>query len=105
MNLISDYKFNICFENSKNKGYYTEKILHAKVAGCIPIYYSDEDMSMDFNPKCCINLNNFENVDHLMRYIIEVDSNDELYKSILNEPLFKEIIDLTELKNKIKQIL
>jgi len=42
MDIISDYKFNICFENSIHPGYYTEKLLHAKVAGCIPIYYADE---------------------------------------------------------------
>jgi len=105
MDLISDYKFNVCFENSTHPGYYTEKLLHAKVSGCIPIYYSDEHMGMDFNPKCCINLSSFENVDHLIKYIIEVDSDYELYKSILNEPLFNSPVDLGYIKNKLKTIL
>jgi len=104
MDLISDYKFNVCFENSIYPGYYTEKLLHAKVAGCVPIYYSDSDMDMDFNPKCCINLNDFESIDHLIEYIIEVDSDEELYKSILNEPLFNNNIDFMEIQNKIKKI-
>ena len=61
LDIISDYKFNICFENTIHPGYYTEKLLHAKIAGCIPIYYSDEKMNIDFNEKCALNLYDFEN--------------------------------------------
>jgi len=32
IDLISKYKFNICFENSIHPGYYTEKPIHAKYA-------------------------------------------------------------------------
>ena len=33
MEVISDYKFSICFENAAPGGWYTEKLLHAKIAG------------------------------------------------------------------------
>jgi hypothetical protein len=31
---LSEYRFNICFENTNYPGYYTEKLIHAKAAGC-----------------------------------------------------------------------
>ena len=37
--VLKHYRFNICFENSITEGYVTEKLLEAKAAGCIPIYY------------------------------------------------------------------
>ena len=35
---LKKYKFCIAYENASAQGYTTEKLLHAKVAGCIPIY-------------------------------------------------------------------
>lgn len=36
---LSNYKFNICPENSNCAGYVTEKVFQAIDAGCIPIYW------------------------------------------------------------------
>lgn len=85
---ISNYKFNICFENSIYPGYYTEKPIHAKVAGCVPIYWSDKYISKDFNEKSFVNLSNFNGVKDLSEYIIELDKNEEKYNKIRNENLF-----------------
>ena len=98
MDVISNYKFNICFENSLYPGYFTEKLLHAKIAGCIPIYYSDESYSTDFNKNCCINLIDFENEYELIEYIKEIDNNTKLYQKIINEPLFNYLPKIEELK-------
>lgn len=90
--ILSNYKFSICFENSinPNGGYYTEKLFHAKTAGTIPIYWSESDCAKDFNPKAFLNLNNFVSMDDLINKIIEIDNNETLYNSYLNEPLFPE---------------
>tara|TARA_B100001996_G_scaffold374885_1_gene354114 strand:+ start:618 stop:1559 length:942 start_codon:yes stop_codon:yes gene_type:complete len=40
INYISDSIYNICPENSKGEGYFTEKIFHAFEAGTIPIYWA-----------------------------------------------------------------
>ena len=85
---ISNYKFNICFENSIYPGYYTEKPIHAKVAGCVPIYWSDKYIARDFNEKSFINLSDFNDVKDLAEYIIELDKNEENYNQIKNENLF-----------------
>lgn len=39
ISFISNYQFNICPENADGPGYVTEKIFHAFMAGCIPVYY------------------------------------------------------------------
>lgn len=36
---LKNYKFNICPENTNNQYYVTEKLVHAIMAGCIPIYW------------------------------------------------------------------
>ena len=105
MDVISNYKFNICFENSLYPGYFTEKLLHAKIAGCIPIYYSDESYSIDFNTKCCINLIDFENEFELIEYIREIDNNVDLYKSIKNQKLFNEYPNLDKIKKYLQNEL
>ena len=51
LQVLSNYRYNICLENSIGEGYVTEKILHAFVAGCIPIYYGSRMVKDDFlNP-------------------------------------------------------
>ncbi len=90
--VLSFYKFSICFENSISPvgGYYTEKLFHAKTAGTIPIYWSDSKCSHDFNEKSFINLNDFESMDDMIKHIIEVDEDETLYKTYLEQPLFKD---------------
>lgn len=38
-----NYRFAIAYENSYGEGYVTEKLFHAKAAGCVPIYWGDND--------------------------------------------------------------
>jgi len=90
LDTISNYKFNICFENSIYPGYYTEKPIHAKVAGCVPVYWSDNSISEDMNDKAFINLSNFDSISELVKYIIFLDNNEEEFLKIKNENLFKE---------------
>lgn len=105
-NIISDYKFNMCFENTVQSGYHTEKLLHAKTAGCIPLYWGADTISEDFNKKCFINLLDFDNdIDKFIEYIKEVDNNDNLYNEILNEPLFTSPPHINNIIDDIKKII
>jgi len=88
-NNLKNYRFSICFENRKRSGYYTEKPFHAKTSGTIPIYYSDEQVSHDFNEKAFLNLNDFDSLEQLLERVKEVDQDEELYKDYFREPLFK----------------
>jgi Glycosyltransferase family 10 (fucosyltransferase) C-term len=54
--LLRDFSFNLCPENGLYPGYYTEKIPEAFQSGCLPISWTDSNVSIDFNPKAFINL-------------------------------------------------
>jgi hypothetical protein len=54
--LLQNYAFNLCPENSLYPGYVTEKIPEAFYAGCIPLTWVDSNVVCDFNPKAMINL-------------------------------------------------
>lgn len=53
---LRDHQFCICYENGSALGYVTEKLLHAKLAGCIPLYWGDEHALTDFDPNGFVNL-------------------------------------------------
>jgi hypothetical protein len=54
--LLQQYAFNLCPENSIYPGYITEKIPEAFCAGCIPITWVDPNVGCDFNPLAIINV-------------------------------------------------
>lgn len=67
--IISHYKFNLCFENMSYPGYVTEKIIDCFTVGVIPIYIGAPDIS-DFVPKkLFIDLGDFHNYEDLERYL------------------------------------
>jgi alpha(1,3/1,4) fucosyltransferase len=86
--ILKNYKFSICPENKISDGYFTEKLFHAKIAGTIPIYRYDKRDKIDFNEKCFINLNDFEDEKELVEFVKKLDTNEDLYYDIFNEPLF-----------------
>lgn len=83
------YKFNICFENESYPGYTTEKILYAMLAGCVPIYWGDPLVHVDFNPRSFVNVSDFDSYESAIKHIIEIDQNEELYQSYLKEPYIR----------------
>lgn len=80
------YKFVICFESKKRSGYISEKIINAMLANAIPIYYGPNEIVEHFNNNAFINSNDFENFDELAEYVKKVDTDDALYKKMLQEP-------------------
>lgn len=96
--VLSNYKFSICFENRNYPGYYTEKPFHAKTSGTVPIYFSDKQISNDMNEKAFIHYGDFDSMDSLVEYVKRVDQDDELYKNYAEQPLFKNNIIKDEFK-------
>lgn len=70
---LKDYQFHVCFENEKNKGYFTEKIIDCFATGTVPIYWGAENISSIFNTNG----------------IIEVDDANEAEYVLNNLHLFK----------------
>jgi hypothetical protein len=90
LQLLSKHKFVICFENTKTDDYYiTEKLLIAKAAGCVPIYWGTSKCFELFDKNAFLYLDgdNIEAMDKLVSKIKMIDSNDKLFLEIRKRPL------------------
>ena len=85
---LKKYRFNQCFENKSLPGYTTEKITEAMWARCIPIYWGDPQIALEFNEKSFINVRNFSSAAECFAKIVEIEQNDSKYFAMLNEPYF-----------------
>lgn len=90
IDFLSQYKFTIAAENTKNAGYTTEKIIHPLSIGSIPIYWGSETVSEDFNKESFINVDNFHSLKDLTEYVKFVDNNKDAYEEIISKPIFKD---------------
>ena len=93
--ILKKYKFNICPENSLGIGYYTEKVVEAYAAGCIPIYWSDHNVSHDFNEKSFINASNHvtqHNYNFPNLTEIKIQQNIISYPLINEEPRIEKLL-------------
>jgi len=72
---LRDYKFCIAYESGSSPGYCTEKLLHAKAAGCVPIYWGDPLVEHDFNMDGCIDARRLSGAE-LVAAVKAVDADD-----------------------------
>ena len=89
MGLIKEYsecKFVIAMENSIGDGYVTEKIVNAFYSGAIPIYWGSSNVNELFNKNAFINVNDFNDIDECIEYIINLSDDD--IKKMLNEKIY-----------------
>jgi len=100
--ILQSYAFNLCPENGIHPGYVTEKIPEAFAAGCLPITFVDESVSVDFNPKAFINLgpmakNSFEELEQRLH-------SKALLEAYAEEPLMTQIPSLRNLKKFLQNV-
>ncbi|WQV93762.1 fucosyltransferase [Helicobacter pylori] len=88
---LSQYKFNLCFENSQGYGYVTEKILDAYFSHTIPIYWGSPSVAKDFNPKSFVNVHDFNNFDEAIDYVRYLHTHPNAYLDMLYENPLNEI--------------
>jgi len=81
-----NYKFCLAYENQSDKGYCTEKYLHAKAAGCIPIYWGDPEFQRDFDPAGAIDARGCKTQEELLELIRKVDTDDSAWKAKASVP-------------------
>jgi len=109
---ISKYKFMICFENTSQPNYFTEKLINAYYYGSIPIYWG------------CSNLRDYVNMDSLLYLpkdysenqrveLIEkikfLDNNDDAYRKMYEQCFFKngelpDEFNIEKIKEKISKV-
>lgn len=84
----SQHKFAITCENDTFREYTSEKIANAMANRCIPIYWGNADVALEFNPKSFVNVHDYPSIDAAIERVIEIDQNDALYQQYLREPYF-----------------
>ncbi|MFP6225228.1 glycosyltransferase family 10 domain-containing protein [Helicobacter pylori] len=82
---LSQYKFNLCFENSQGYGYVTEKILDAYFSHTVPIYWGSPSVAKDFNPKSFVNVHDFNNFDEAIDCVRYLHTHPNAYLDMLYE--------------------
>jgi len=83
---LKKYRFCLAYENESASGYTTEKILHAKAAGCVPIYWGDQKVGRDFDSKGFLNANNCKTPEDLLKLVAAVESDPAAWKKISTTP-------------------
>jgi glycosyl transferase, family 25 len=82
------YKFVIAFENTRQRGYITEKLINPWLTPSQPvvIYFGAPDVGEYFNQKSFIDVSQFANFEAAIDYIRQVDQSDQLYNQIRQQP-------------------
>lgn len=82
LEVLSRYKFSICYENARDiTGYITEKIFDSLAAGCVPIYWGAPNISDYVSARCFIDKRDFRNYEDLYKYLQSI--NEEEYNNYL----------------------
>jgi alpha(1,3/1,4) fucosyltransferase len=104
MRIYSDYRFCICFENTIYPGYNTEKLIHAKTAGCVPLYWGSQKVDVDFNSRSYLNMADFPSMDAFVERVIEIENDPAKLASIQSESLFNTLPSLEPMLLDIKRV-
>jgi len=101
---LRGYKFCIAYENAASPGYVTEKLFHAKAAGCVPIYWGAPDVELDFNMEGVIDARGKTDAE-LIAEVRRVDEDDELWLKMANTPLIRDKRPLFSLLEKVAKAI
>jgi len=94
--LLSQYKFNLCFENSLAEGYVTEKLFQALIAGTIPIYWGDDYAWTDFSAPF-IKHEQWDSTIEQIRNAMTIDSPIIMDEPFINESIFEDFLSTLDL--------
>uniref|UniRef100_A0A6C0BIX2 Alpha-(1,3)-fucosyltransferase FucT N-terminal domain-containing protein n=1 Tax=viral metagenome TaxID=1070528 RepID=A0A6C0BIX2_9ZZZZ len=86
---FSQHQFTLSFENSQASGYITEKVLHAKMAGCVPLYWGTQTDS-DFVPNSFINLSSIQSAEQVVEILKKLEARPDMCAAIAATPILDE---------------
>ena len=110
---IAQYKFMICFENTIEGTYITEKIINPFLARTIPIYFGTSYCNQVFNKEAFLYLEDESEKSYqaLLEKIKELDYDDTKYLHMVNQPVFnanfdyQNIYSVDEIATRVELIL
>jgi len=78
--ILSKYKYSLCFENCIKTGYITEKIFDSMFSGCIPIYLGCPNIENEIGKDTFIDVRDFSSYKELYKYLIKMPKKEYLFK-------------------------
>lgn len=87
---FTKHRFTLSFENSQAEGYVTEKLLHAKMAGCIPIYWGDQKVDQDFVGDSFVQVSHLSDPKDILEKIKQLENNLKECERLSTTPLLNE---------------
>jgi len=87
---VSQFKFVLAMENSREDTYITEKICHGLLADTVPIYWGSKRVVDYFNPERFINIETFDDIPILVDKIQSCFNNDSEWNAIISKPILSE---------------
>ncbi len=88
--ILSDYKFTISFENSLGSYYISEKIWEPLCVNSIPIYFGDRSIFDYFNKDRIIYISGRKDFSKSISIIKEIDSSKTVYDQYTSASIFKD---------------
>jgi glycosyl transferase family 25 len=106
-NEISQYKFIITLENSRDETYVTEKITHGLIAGNIPVYWGSEYVKEHFNSERFLYLNQLDeqSINETIGRMIELSKDHDAYLEMVNKPILQKEISLDAIAEEIRKFV
>jgi len=103
--LLKDYKFSLCPENSIYDGYITEKLVDAYAGGTVPIWSGSvcNDEELDDGPY--LNYYDIQSMDWFINHIKKCDQDNDLYKYFYERPLLNKAPSLDDAIQFVRSIV
>jgi len=88
INFVSQFKYIVSMENSRNDTYITEKIIHGLLANTIPIYWGSTRVFDYFNKNRFLYLDEINNIDFVINKMNELAQNTNEWTKTVSQPNF-----------------
>lgn len=82
----SNYKFSIAFENATYKGYTSEKVFSSLEAHTVPIYWGNPLIVEELNPDAFIDCHKYNTFEDVLEEVKRIDNDDELWMKMVCSP-------------------
>ncbi len=69
LQVLSQYRFSLCFENGPMRGYITEKIFDCLYAGTVPVYLGAPDISTYIPEEAYVDMRNFSSYKEMFTFV------------------------------------
>ena len=87
LEVLPEYKFCLCPENSIYDGYVTEKLIDAYAGLTVPVYSGDVSVAEDFNSKAFLNYQENKDMGRFVQSIGDYDTKETWYEHMYTQPL------------------